>query len=349
MRISRLTRTSMRAVALAATVAAVTLTAACGGTGSSDSSGGKTLTVYTADGLGTWYKSEFAKFKDQTGISVNIVEAGSGEVVSRVQKEQSNPQADLLVTLPPFIQKADADGLLVAPGVDTTGVDPSAVGGNYVGIVDNYLSFIRNPSAQPAPAAWNDLLDARFKGKIQYSTPGQAGDGTAVLLLLQHLMGKQGALDYLGKLQANNVGPSSSTGKLQPKVSNGELLVANGDVQMNLASIRDDGSKFDLFFPAMPDGSRTTVSLPYFAGITKGAPHADDAKKLLTFLLSKDVQNTVGTDALGVSVRTDVAAPTTSPSPAQTIQGVTIWHPDWKSVLSSLDADVAAYQKATGS
>lgn len=351
MRLSRLTRSSTRAIALAATVAAVTLTAACGGTGSSDTSDGNSLTVYTADGLGSWYKTEFAKFKDQTGIAVNVVEAGSGEVVSRVQKEQSNPQADLLVTLPPFIQKADADGLLVANGADTSGVDPSAIGpgGNYVAIVDNYLSFIRNPSAQPAPASWNDLLDSRFKGKVQYSTPGQAGDGTAVLLLLQHLMGKQGALDYLAKLQSNNVGPSSSTGKLQPKVSNGELLVANGDVQMNLASIRDDGSKFDLFFPAMPDGSRTTVSLPYFAGITKGAPHADQAKKLLTFLLSKDVQNTVGPDALGVSVRTDVTAPTTSPSPAATIAGVTIWRPDWKSVLGSLDSDVAAYQKATGS
>ena len=55
-----------------------------------------------------------------------------------------------------------------------------------------------------------------------------------MLVLLQHLLGKPGALDYLAKLQANNVGPSSSTGKLQPKVSNGELLVANGDVQMNL-------------------------------------------------------------------------------------------------------------------
>ena len=65
-----------------------------------------------------------------------------------------------------------------------------------------------------------------------------------MLILLQHLRGRQGALDYLTKLQANNVGPSSSTGKLQPKVSNGELLVANGDVQMNLGSIKDDGSKF---------------------------------------------------------------------------------------------------------
>ena len=70
-----------------------------------------------------------------------------------------------------------------------------------------------------------------------------------MLVLLQHLLGKPGALDYLTKLQANNVGPSSSTGKLQPKVSNGELLVANGDVQMNLASIKDDGSKFSIFIP----------------------------------------------------------------------------------------------------
>ncbi len=70
-----------------------------------------------------------------------------------------------------------------------------------------------------------------------------------MLVLLQHLMGSQVALDYLGKLQANNVGPSSSTGKLQPKVSNGELLVANGDVQMNLGSIKDDGSKFNDLLP----------------------------------------------------------------------------------------------------
>ena len=80
-------------------------------------------------------------------------------------------------------------------------------------------------------------FDAKFKGKIQYSTPGQAGDGTAVLVLLQHLLGKPAALDYLGKLQANNVGPSSSTGKLQPKVSNGELLVANGDVELRFIAL----------------------------------------------------------------------------------------------------------------
>jgi 2-aminoethylphosphonate transport system substrate-binding protein len=348
-------RKSLRLAAIALTAASVTLTAACGGTGSSGSGSGETVTVYTADGLGAWYKTQFDKFTKDTGINVNIVEAGSGEVVSRVEKEQSNPQADLLVTLPPFIQKADKSGLLQPSGVTTTGIPADQVGpgGNYVPIVNNALSFIANPGAQPQPTTWDDLLKPEYKGKLQYSTPGQAGDGTAVLVLLQHLLGKPAALDYLAKLQANNVGPSSSTGKLQPKVSNGELLVANGDVQMNLGSIKDDGSKFNIFIPTAADGTKTTVSLPYVAGVTKGAPHADGAKKLLAYLLTEDVQKTVAPDALGIPVldslvksSEDAADPNT---PAGVLKGVTVWVPDWSAVLTDLDADVAAYQKATGS
>ncbi|GAY13306.1 2-aminoethylphosphonate ABC transporter substrate-binding protein [Mycobacterium sp. shizuoka-1] len=340
---------------LAGAAAVAVLLSACGGTGTSGSGGGTTVTVYSADGLGTWYKSQFAAFTKGTGINVNVVEAGSGEVVSRVEKEQSNPQADLLVTLPPFIQKADTSGLLQPSGADTTGISADLVGpgGDYVAIVNNALSFIANPGANPAPASWDDLLRPEFKGKLQYSTPGQAGDGTAVLVLLQHLMGKPGALDYLGKLQANNVGPSSSTGKLQPKVSNGELLVANGDVQMNLGSIKDDGSTFVIFFPEMADHTRTTVALPYVAGVTKGAPHADAAKKLLSFLLSDDVQKTVATDALGIPVKDAIAqasAESSGPNtPTGLLNGVKVWTPDWNAVLADLDADVAAYQKATGS
>jgi 2-aminoethylphosphonate transport system substrate-binding protein len=345
-------RNALAAISVAAI--AVTLTA-CGGTGSSGSGGGQHLTVYSADGLATWYKGQFDKFTKDTGISVDIVEAGSGEVVSRVEKEQSNPQADLLVTLPPFIQKADATGLLQASGVDARGIPTDQVGpgGNYLPIVDNTLSFIANSAAHPQPVTWDDLLKPEYKGKLQYSTPGQAGDGTAVLILLQHLMGKQGALDYLAKLQPNNVGPSSSTGKLQPKVSNGELLVANGDVQMNLGSIKDDGSKFNIFIPTTADGKKTTISLPYVGGVTKGAPNAEGARKLLAFLVSEDVQKTVAPDALGIPVLESLVASSEEAAgantPAGVLKGVDVWVPNWNTVLAELDADVAAYQKATGS
>lgn len=341
------------ALATFSVAALATLTAACGGTGTSGSGDGTTLTVYSADGLATWYESTFRRFTDETGINVNLVEAGSGEVVSRVEKEQSNPQADLLVTLPPFIQKAAQLELLQPSGADTSGIESGQVGpdATFVPIVDNALSFIANPGANPPPVTWDDLLKPEFKGKLQYSTPGQAGDGTAVLVLLQHLRGKAGAMEYLKALQANNVGPSSSTGKLQPKVSNGELLVANGDVQMNLASIKDDGSTFTIFIPAEADGTRTSVSLPYVAGVTSGAPHAEEAKQLLAFLISEDTQKTVEPEALGMpvleSLKSDGAAEPNTP--AAVLNGVDVWVPDWNAVLADLDADLAAYQQATGS
>ena len=85
-----------RIAAITLLAAIIGLTVACGGTGTANS-GDNTLTVYSADGLGSWYKTEFAKFTEQTGISVNIVEAGSGEVVSRVQKE---PVSYTHLTLP---------------------------------------------------------------------------------------------------------------------------------------------------------------------------------------------------------------------------------------------------------
>jgi 2-aminoethylphosphonate transport system substrate-binding protein len=345
----------LRRVPLAAVVVAVLslALAACGGTGASDTGSGRSVTVYSADGLGPWYQKRFAEFTAQTGIAVNYVEAGSGEVVSRVDKEKANPQADVLVTLPPFIQRAASAGLVQPQGVSGTNlpaVDPSLVDPQhrYVAIVNNYPVMIANPTAAaPAPTAWTDLADPRFKGKLQYSTPGQAGDGTAVLLQAQHLYGKQGALDYLRTLQANNVGPSSSTGKLQPKVSSGELAVANGDVQMNLQSVVQDHSAFSLFFPTDATGARSTFPLPYDAGLAVGAPHAAEGRQLLDFLLSAPVQQTVGADAFGIPVRKDV--PTNDPNSARIAQlmtGVTVWQPDWDAVARDLDGDVAAYNQA---
>jgi 2-aminoethylphosphonate transport system substrate-binding protein len=329
----------------------LTLAAAgCGGTDSGAQGGGSTtVTIYTADGLKDWYGKQFAAFTGKTGIEVQTVEAGSGEVVSRLQKEKTNTQADVVVTLPPYIQRAAQEGLLQAyrpAGADQVTGASSA----YTPLVNNYLCFIYNPDkAVPPPKTWNDLLTPQYSKKLQYSTPGQAGDGTAVLIQLQHVLGKQGALDYLKKLEANNVGQSSSTGKLQPKVSKGEIFVANGDVQMNLASINNDKSNFKIFFPADSSGKRSTFSIPYTVGLAANAPHADAGRKLIEFLLSPEAQQAVTDQAYGIPARGDV-----KPSDAkykaieESMAGVEIWSADWEQILADLDADLAAYKKTLG-
>ena len=62
------------------------------------------VTVYSADGLhdgdNSWYQHQFAAFTKATGIKVQYVEGGSGAIVERLAKERTNPQADVLVTVP---------------------------------------------------------------------------------------------------------------------------------------------------------------------------------------------------------------------------------------------------------
>lgn len=340
---------------------AMMFTAGCG----SGPGGGRTLTVYSASGLADWYQPQFEKFTRETGIAITLFEAGSGELVSRVNSravwerldgDEPVPPADLLVTLPPFIQKAAKAGVLQPVGVDTAGISSAVTdpGGLFVPIVDTALCFIVNPAANPQPATWDDLVRPGLKGKLQYSTPGEAGDGTALLLLLQHLMGRPAALDYLARLHANSVGPSPSTSALQPKVDSGEILVANGDVQMNLAAINNRGSKFTIFFPAAADTTRTTVSLPYIAAVPAATQAPEEAKRLLEFLLSEQAQRDVVTQAYGLPVRESVIRESEDSStdaqgmtPHGLLDGVTLWTPDWDAVLAELSSDLDAYKRAT--
>ena len=321
--------------------------------------GSGVVTVYSADGLHdgspNWYQTEFDAFTRATGIKVQYVEGGSGVVVNRVAMQRHNQQADVLVTLPPFIQQAAAEGLLApyippraAPHILPAMHDKRDL---YWPMLNDYLNFIYDSAALPAPpASFAQLLAPKFSGKIQYSTPGEAGDGTAVMLEVLHAFGSRKAgFAYVAQLQKNNVGPSASTGRLTALVNKGELYVANGDVQMNLAQ-QADNRNIRIFYPAGPNGVRSTFAIPYDIALVAGAPHPAAARKLIDFLLSRQAQLQISRIAYGYPARTDVHPTDANFAAFQAaLKGVTIWYPDWTVVLHALKADLAAWHQATGS
>ncbi|MFH8572877.1 2-aminoethylphosphonate ABC transporter substrate-binding protein [Streptomyces sp. NPDC017993] len=331
---------------------------ACGGASTSDPNA-KEITVYSADGLKSekgdgFYDTVFKDFEKKTGIKVNYVESGSGAAVQRLARERANIKADVLVTLPPFIQQAEGKGLLDTyrpKGSDQVVAADKDPSGKWTSIVNNYFCFIYNKKElKRAPATWQDLLDAKFRNKLQYSTPGVAGDGTAVLIKALHDFGGQRpAMDFLKKLQANNVGPSSSTGQLAPKTDKGELLVANGDVQMNYANLKSMPNQ-GIFFPASSPGSKpTTFALPYAAGLVKSAPHRANAQKFLDYLLSEPVQRQVSAVGGGFTSRKDIKATDDHATElAKIMKGVEIFRPDWNDIDKNLDSYVEAWREATG-
>ncbi|MGW7197390.1 2-aminoethylphosphonate ABC transporter substrate-binding protein [Streptomyces chryseus] len=345
------------ALAVCGSLALAASLCACGG--SSAASDEKTVTVYSADGLkgengDGWYDRVFADFEKKTGIKVEYVEGGSGEMVQRAVREKSNTQADVVVTLPPFIQQADEKGLLqkyVPRGADKVAAADKAPDGTWTSVVNNYFGFIHNKKElKEAPKTWEDLLDPSYKDKLQYSTPGVAGDGTAVVIKAMHdFGGKEPAMAYLKKLQANNVGPSSSTSKLAPKVDKGEILVANGDVQMNFAQSKSMPN-LGIWFPAREGGKPTTFALPYAAGLVTRAPHGENGKKLLDFMLTEGAQRQVSEIGGGFPARTDIEATDANATElAGVIKGVEIFEPDWQDIGAHFDDYIDAWKSATGS
>lgn len=55
------------------------------------------LTVYTA-GPGSLAKSTASGFEQQTGVKVTVFQATTGKVMARLEAEQANPQADVLIS-----------------------------------------------------------------------------------------------------------------------------------------------------------------------------------------------------------------------------------------------------------
>ncbi len=312
------------------------------------------VTVYSADGLhdgnNSWYQSQFDAFTQQTGIKVQYVEGGSGAIVERLAKERTNPQADVLVTVPPFIQRAAKTELLAKFTPESAVSIPNSTE-YYTPIVNNYLTFIYNDKLlKNPPATWNELLDTRFKNKLQYSTPGQAGDGTAVMLQVFHSFGgKDAGFNYLGKLQANNVGPSASTGKLTALVNKGELYVANGDLQMNLSQM-ERNPNVKIFWPADEKGERSALVLPYVVGLVNNGPETENGKKLINFLLDKQAQSHVSELSWGMPVRSDLTPNDPQFHKAtETLKGVKTWQPNWDEVEVSLSNDITRWHKVTES
>ena len=313
------------------------------------------VTIYSADGLkdGTpnWFDTEFDAFTRQTGIKVQYVEAGSGVIVNRVLAERSNPQADVLLTLPPFMQKAATAGVLQPAGLRVAAGEQADGAAPWYVLANDYTCWIYNTKVLPQPpASFDGLLAPRFKNRIQYSTPGQAGDGTAVMLQAFKLYGgKKGGFGYLHRLQSNNLGPSSSTGRLAALVNKGELWLANGDLQMSYVQMRQNPN-IGIFFPAGPDGTRQAMSLPYEIALVKGGPHSAAGLKLIAFLLDKPAQQRLIDLAEIFPARTDLSVDgAAARALTRMLRGVVPWSPDWNQVAHDLEADVGVWHQVTGS
>ncbi|MDU4997188.1 ABC transporter substrate-binding protein [Phytobacter diazotrophicus] len=261
------------------------------------------LTVYTA-GPGSLAKGLASGFEKKTGVKVDIFQATTGKVMARLEAEQANPQADILISaswdtaedlhnrgwLLPY-QSANAEK--VPEMLKST--DYVAQGVSALGIVWN------TKSGTPEPKEWKDLTAAAFKDKVTTPDPALSGASLDLLIGLQNGMGES-AWTLFDELKKNGMVVSGPNAQAVTPVMQGAKAAVFGAVDYVTYGNIEQGESLKVIFPASG-----TVIAPRPMMILKSTQHEADAKAFVDYVLSPEGQKLVA-DAWLMPARTDVQA-----------------------------------------
>ncbi|WP_270937526.1 ABC transporter substrate-binding protein [Falsiroseomonas oryzae] len=195
------------------------------------------LTVYCSV-QEEWCRPMMQAFERATGIRVAMTRRSSGETLTQIRAESSNPRGDVWWggTGDPHMQAAQ-ENLTVeyrSPMLDqvhdwarrqaeqtgfrTIGIYAGALGYSY-----NTNELTRRRLA--APRCWSDLTAPGFRGEVQVADPNTSGTAYTMLATLVQLMGEEPAFQYLRNLH-RNVNQYTRSGAAPARaVATGETLV----------------------------------------------------------------------------------------------------------------------------
>lgn len=248
-------------------------------------------------------------FEKETGIKVNLITAGTGELVKRVESEKNNPMGDILWA---------ADETMLASKVDLFE--------KYVSKEDeNMMEGFKNKSGYFSPAfadptvmivnkdlignikveGFEDLLNPELKGKIAFGDPANSSSAFQSLTAMLFAMGdgepmSEKAWAYVEKFLANVDGKiMSSSGQLHKSVADGEYPVGL-TWEDPVVNYKRNGAPVEVVFP-----KEGAIFPGESVQIIKGAKNLEAAKKFVDYVLSEKCQNLVGTELTVRPLRKD--------------------------------------------
>lgn len=266
-----------------------------------------TLVVYSPNSEGL-VGSLIPAFEEETGITVELQQAGTGELFTKLQGEKSDPVADVIWggAYTTYLENKDLFEEYVAKGDDDL---PEAYRNSnkfetFYTLDGSVLIINKDLTKDIKIEGYEDLLNPELKGKIATADPTSSSSAYAQLTNMLKAMGgyeSDEAWDYVEKLFTNIDGKiQSSSSSVYKTVADGEMAVGLSYEDPVMQLKKDGADNIDIIY--MKEG---VVYLPAGAGIIKGAKNEENAKKFMDFLISKQAQDLLGTQTTNRPVRSD--------------------------------------------
>ncbi|MCA8957086.1 MAG: extracellular solute-binding protein [Planctomycetes bacterium] len=203
-----------------------------------------------------------------------------------------------------------------AAGIPARYRDPKAL---WHGFAARARVFIVNtkriPDPKDYPRRLRDLIDPKWKGQCAIARP-LTGTTLTHFTALRLAMGEQKLDEFIAAMRSNEVAFLQSNGATMKETASGKLAFALTDTDDFHVALRK-GNPVAAVFPDQEDGGLGTMLIPNSVAMVKGAPHPEAARKLIDFILSKEVE---GLLAAARSAQIPLRADVTGPSEAQILR-----------------------------
>ena len=254
------------------------------------------------------------EYEKKTGVSVRVVTDAEATktagLVEKILAEKANPKADVYWGNEIFhtINLAK-QGVLQAYQSPAAGDVPARWrDGQWKWVAVGLRARMIAVSSRPENAslvsrikAIGDLTDPGLKGKIGVCHPG-FGTASGQFAALYLVMGEQKYVQLMRGLKANQIKLLGGNSVVVDQVASGTLVAGPTDND-DVANGKADGQKIDGVAP--DQDAMGTLLIPTTVGLVTGAPHAEEGRKLIDFLLRPEVEKQlVEGRYLAYSVRT---------------------------------------------
>jgi len=284
---------------------ALALAAALGWAGTASAQ--KPIVIYTSNDA-TLNKLVAAEFTKSTGVQADVVSAGSGVVIKRVETEKDRPQGDIVWGISRSLLQTNAQYFDSYASQHKNAIpaeyrDPQD---RWIGTNLHLLVVLQNTKSVPeaqGPKTWEDLTAAKWKGNIAFTDPQNSGSAYSNVTLLVDMWGGGNAgWDKVSKLIANTKMLNRSSLVFQG-VGNGEYGLG---VSLEYAGYlwANNGAPVKTIYPS--DG---TIAQMEGVAIIKNGPNTAGARQFVDYVNRKDVREMILKETFRRPARQDLDLP----------------------------------------